>query len=88
MAPWDYDVEAVKQFDSFNDLDIDAWFFSGVYALSGMVLRGAHEGQSSYVGWRTGVFARYAINPFVSVMGVANYTKAGDFLKETGTAYD
>lgn len=173
VAPWDYDVEAVKQFGSFNDLDIDAWFFSGVvgrsfadvkwsprvavrldvasgdkdpndgklnsfnplfpqpaalrtdlgfanmvlfqpevtirptpkltlgantaglwrtskddgvYALSGMVLRGADEGQSSYVGWRTGLFARYAINPYVSVMGVANYTKAGDFLQETGTA--
>lgn len=175
VAPWDYDVEAVKQFGSFNELDIDAWFVSGVvgrsfgnvkwsprvavrvdaasgdknpndgklntfnplfpqpaalrtdlgfanmvlvqpevtvrpnakltlgantaglwrtskddgvYALSGMVLRGADEGQSSYVGWRTGVFARYAINPYVSLMGVANYTKAGTFLKQTGTAKD
>ncbi|MNE12353.1 hypothetical protein D3C80_1051480 [compost metagenome] len=60
----------------------------GLYALSGMVLRGANEGQSSYVGWRTGVFARYALTPYVSLMGVANYTRAGDFLKETGTAED
>ena len=175
VAPWDYEVEAVKQWGSFRDLDIDAWFISavggrtfpgvkwsprlavrldvgsgdkdpndgklnsfnplfpqpaalrtdlgfanmvllqpevtvrptpkltlgantaglwrqskddGLYALSGMVLRGANEGQSSYVGWRTGVFARYALTPYVSLMGVANYTKAGDFLKETGTAED
>ncbi|MGH7027076.1 alginate export family protein [Brevundimonas sp.] len=60
----------------------------GLYALSSMVLRGANEGQSSYVGWRTGVFARYALTPHISLMGVANYTKAGDFLKETGTAKD
>jgi hypothetical protein len=60
----------------------------GLYALSGMVLRGANEGQSSYIGWRTGLFARYALTPYVSLMGVANYTKAGDFLKETGTAED
>ncbi|WP_312143889.1 alginate export family protein [Brevundimonas sp.] len=175
VAPWDYEVEAVKQWGSFRDLDIDAWFVTavggrtfagvkwtpriavrvdagsgdkdpndgklnsfnplfpqpaalrtdlgfanmvlvqpevtvrptpkltlgantaglwrqskedGLYALSGLVIRSATEGQSSYVGWRTGVFARYALTPFVSIMGVANYTKAGDFLKETGTSED
>lgn len=175
VAPWDYEVEAVKQWGEFRDLDIDAWFISavggrtfsnvqwsprvavrvdvgsgdkdpndgklnsfnplfpqpaalrtdlgfanmtmiqpevtvrpspkltlgantaglwrtskedGLYALSGLVIRSATEGDSKYVGWRTGVFARYAVTPLVSVMGVANYTKAGDFLKETGTSKD
>lgn len=175
VAPWDYDVEAVKQWGEFGDLDIDAWYVSGVvgrsfanvkwsprvalridvgsgdkdpndgelnsynplfpqptglrtdlgfanlilvqpevtarptpklmvgantaglwrqskddgfYALSGMVIRSATEGDAAYIGWRTGVFARYAINPFVSITGVANYTKAGDFLEQTTHSSD
>ena len=175
VAPFDYEVEGVKQYGDFKGLDVDAWFFSGVvgrsfagvkwsprvalrldvasgddnpndgelntfnplspqpaalrtdlgfgnmillqpevtarpmpklmvgantagmwrqstqdgvYALSGMVLRSATEGDSRYIGWRTGVFARYAINPFVSITGVANYTKAGDFLEQTTHSSD
>jgi hypothetical protein len=175
VAPFDYEIEGVKQYGDFDALDIDAWFVTGVvgrtfadvkwsprvavridaasgddnpndgklntfnplfpqpaalrtdlgfgnmvliqpevtarpnpkltvgantggmwrqskqdgvYALSGMVLRSATEGDSRYIGWRTGVFARYAINPFVSVTTVMNYTKAGDFLEQTTHSSD
>jgi hypothetical protein len=56
----------------------------GVYLLSGQVLRSGVEGASSYIGWRYAGFATYAVNPFVTVTGVVNYTVAGDFLKESG----
>lgn len=175
LAPYDYEIEGVKQYGDFKGLDVDAWFVSavvgrsfadvkwsprvavrvdigsgddnpndgklntfnplfpqpaalrtdlgfgnmvmiqpeitarpnpkltvgantaglwrqsnkdGVYALSGRVLRSGTEGNESYIGWRTGVFARYAINPFVTVTGVANYTKAGDFLEQTTHSSD
>lgn len=60
----------------------------GVYLLSGLPLRAGTEGDSAFVGWRYAGFVSYAVNPFLSVAGVANYTDAGDFLKETGTAED
>lgn len=175
LAPYDYEIEGVKQYGDFKGLDVDAWFITGVvgrsfadvkwsprvavrvdigsgddnpndgklntfnplfpqpaalrtdlgfanmvliqpeitarpsakltvgantaglwrqstkdglYALSGRVLRSATEGDERYIGWRTGVFARYAINPFVTVTGVANYTKAGDFLEQTPHSSD
>jgi hypothetical protein len=56
----------------------------GVYLLSGLPLRSGVEGDSAYVGWRYATFASYAVNPFTTVTGVANYTRAGDFLKESG----
>lgn len=60
----------------------------GVYLLSGLPLRAGTEGESAYVGWRYAGFVTYAVNPFVSVTGVANYTVSGDFLKESGVAED
>jgi hypothetical protein len=60
----------------------------GVYLLPGVLLRSGVEGDSAYVGWRYAGFATYAVNPFVSVTGVANYTVSGDFLKESGVAED
>lgn len=60
----------------------------GVYLLSGLPLRAGTEGESAHVGWRYAGFATYAINPFVSLAGVVNYTVAGDFLKESGMAED
>jgi len=56
----------------------------GLYLLSGQTLRSGVEGDSSYVGWRYAAFTTYAVNPFVTVTGVVNYTVAGDFLKESG----
>lgn len=56
----------------------------GVYLTSGMPVRSGTEGNSSYVGWRYAGFATYAVKPHVTLTGVANYTKAGAFLKETG----
>lgn len=56
----------------------------GVYLLSGQLLRSGTEGDSAYVGWRYAAFTTYQVNPFVSVTGVVNYTKAGDFLEESG----
>ena len=175
VAPWDYEIEGVKQYGDFENLDIDAWFVTGVvgrtfadvkwsprvavrvdaasgddnpndgklntfnplfpqpaalrtdlgfanlimvqpevtfrpspkltvgvntaglwrqskqdgfYALSGMTIRSAAEGDASYIGWRTGTFARYVINPMVNVTGVANYTKAGQFLAQTSHSSD
>lgn len=60
----------------------------GVYLLPGIPLRSGVEGQSAYVGWRYAGFATYAVNPFVTVTGVVNYTVSGDFLKESGVAED
>lgn len=60
----------------------------GVYVVPAVVMRAATEGHSRYVGWRYVGFATYAVNPFVTVTGVANYTVSGDFLKETGVAKD
>jgi hypothetical protein len=60
----------------------------GVYLVSGAALRAGTEGESAYVGWRYAGFVTYAVNPFVSVSGVANYTVSGDFLKESGVAED
>lgn len=56
----------------------------GVYLLSGLPLRSGVEGDSAHVGWRYAGFATYAVNPHVTLTGVANYTRAGDFLKESG----
>jgi hypothetical protein len=56
----------------------------GVYLLNGLTLRSGTEGESAYVGWRYAGFVTYAVNPFVSVTAVANYTQAGDFLEESG----
>lgn len=56
----------------------------GVYLLSGQLLRSGAEGDSAYVGWRYAAFTSYVVNPFVTVTGVLNYTKAGDFLKQSG----
>lgn len=60
----------------------------GVYLLNGLTLRSGVEGQSAYVGWRYAGFVTYAVNPFITVTGVANYTQSGDFLKESGVAED
>lgn len=60
----------------------------GVYLLNGLTLRSGVEGESAYVGWRYAGFVTYAVSPFISVTGVANYTQSGDFLKESGMAED
>jgi len=56
----------------------------GVYLLSGQVLRSATEGAASHVGWRYAAWASYPLNPFVTLTGIANYTQAGKFLKQSG----
>ncbi|MFC7379469.1 alginate export family protein [Brevundimonas sp. GCM10030266] len=56
----------------------------GVYLLSGQLLRSGTEGDSAYVGWRYAAFTTYQVSPFVTVSGVVNYTRAGDFLEESG----
>lgn len=52
--------------------------------MNGLTLRSGTEGESAYVGWRYAGFVTYAVNPFVSITGVANYIKAGDFLEGSG----
>jgi len=56
----------------------------GVYLLSGQLLRSGAEGTASHVGWRYAAWASYPLNPFVTVTGIANYTQAGKFLKQSG----
>ena len=60
----------------------------GVYTLSGAYLRRAEEGRSRYVGLRTVVKGEYRFTPHVATGFYVNHTKAGDFLKEAGSARD
>lgn len=60
----------------------------GVYSLAPALMRGAYEGQSRDVGVRYTTRFDYNFNRHVAAGFLINHVKAGDFLKETGSAED